>query len=79
MSYKLIPSDIEKRLMMCRWFENEIDEDPDFMDDVWFSDEAHFWLCGHLNSNNCVYWCEETQDEAQQDTGCRSTIWNILV
>ena len=44
-----------KRLVMCRLFENKFEEDPDFLDDIWFSDETHFWLCGHVNSINCVY------------------------
>ena len=35
---------MEKRLVMCRLFENKIEEDLDFLDDVWFSDEARFWL-----------------------------------
>ena len=50
--HKLTPADMEKRAVMCQWFENKIEEDPDFLDDVWFSDEAHFLLSGHVNSKN---------------------------
>ena len=39
---------------MCRWLENKIKNDSDFLDDVWFSDEAHFCISGHVNNNNCV-------------------------
>ena len=46
--HKLTSADMEKRLEMCRWFENKIEENPDFLDHVWFSNEAHFWLCGHV-------------------------------
>ena len=64
--HKLTPADMEKRLVMCWWFKNKIEEDSDFLDDVWFSYEAHFWLCGHVSSNNCVYWGTKVPDEALQ-------------
>ena len=51
--HNLPPFDFEKCLMMCRWFENKI---VDLLDGDWFSDEAHFWLCEHVISNNWVYW-----------------------
>ena len=50
--HKLTPADIEKHFVICWWFENKIKEDPDFLDEVWFSDEESFWICGHINSNN---------------------------
>ena len=53
-SIKLTPVDMGKRFVMCRWFENKIEEDPDFLDEFWFSDEAHFWFCGHINSKIIV-------------------------
>ena len=51
---KLTPDDMKKRLIMCQWFCDKIDGVPDFLDDVWFSDEAHFLLSGHVNSKNNV-------------------------
>uniref|UniRef100_UPI00358E2E41 uncharacterized protein n=1 Tax=Myxine glutinosa TaxID=7769 RepID=UPI00358E2E41 len=64
--HKLTPADMAKRVVMCRWFENKIEEDPDFLDDVWFSDEAHFLLCGHVNSKNNVFWGTQAPDEVLQ-------------
>ena len=29
---------------------------PDFLDNVWFSDEAHFLLSVHVNSKNNIFW-----------------------
>ena len=29
---------------------------PDFLDNVWFSDESHFLLSGHVNSKNTIFW-----------------------
>jgi len=37
---KLAPDDMRKRVIMCQWFCDKIDAVPDFLDDVWFSDEA---------------------------------------
>ena len=48
--HKLTPDDMRKRVTMHEWFCGKIDEDPDFLDNVWFSDEAHFPLSGHVNS-----------------------------
>ena len=50
---KLTQGNRVKRVVMCRWFCEKIDVDPDFLDDLWFSDEAHFLLSGHVNSKNC--------------------------
>ena len=61
--HELTPAEMGKRLEMNQWFEDKIEEDPDFLDDVWFSDEAHFWLCGYVNSKNCVYGRAEALDE----------------
>ena len=57
---------MKKHLVIYQWFENKIEEDPDFLDDVWFSDKAHFWLCGYINSNNCVYWSTEASNKEIQ-------------
>ena len=43
---KLTQEEMRKRVIMCEWFCDKIDEEPDFLDNVWFSDEAHFLLSG---------------------------------
>ena len=42
MKQKLTPEDMRKRVIMCQWFCDKIDAVPDFLGNVWFSDEAHF-------------------------------------
>ena len=54
---------MEIHLVMYRWVENKIEEDPDFLDDIWFRNEAHFWLCRHVNSNNYMHWGAEGASE----------------
>ena len=41
---------------MCQWFCDKIDAVPDFLDNVWFSNEAHFLLSGHVNFKNNIFW-----------------------
>ncbi|GFT56342.1 retrovirus-related Pol polyprotein from transposon 17.6 [Trichonephila clavipes] len=40
------------------WAENEIAIVPDFHKRILFSDEAHFWLNGYVNKQNCRIWSE---------------------
>ena len=47
---KLTPDDMKKRVIMCHWFCDKIDAVPDFLDNIWFSDEAHFLLSSLVNS-----------------------------
>ena len=55
-----------KRVEMCQWFESKIEENPDFFQNVWFSDKAHFSLSGHVNSKNFVLWGSQAPDEVLQ-------------
>ncbi|GFW49648.1 hypothetical protein TNCV_2844281 [Trichonephila clavipes] len=40
------------------WAQNEIAVVPDFHKRTLFSDEAHFWLNGYVNKQNCRIWSE---------------------
>ena len=53
---KITPDDMRKRVIMCQWFCDKIDAVPDFLDNVWCSDEAYFLLSGHMNSKNNIFW-----------------------
>ena len=48
---------------MCAWFLRQVREEEDFLRSVWFSDEAHFYLSGTVNSRNYVHWASERPDE----------------
>lgn len=50
---------MEKRVEMAKWFERH----PTVFDNLRFSDEAHFWLSGYVNSHNAVYWGSGRPDE----------------
>ncbi|GFW77124.1 putative transposable element [Trichonephila clavipes] len=40
------------------WAQNEIAVVPDFHKRILFSNEAHFWLNGYVNKQNCRIWSE---------------------
>ncbi|GFT64293.1 hypothetical protein TNCV_3438381 [Trichonephila clavipes] len=44
------------RRRFSEWAENEIAVVPDFHKRILFSDEAHFWLNGYVNKQNCRIW-----------------------
>ncbi|GFY36527.1 putative DD41D transposase [Trichonephila clavipes] len=48
----------QERRRFVEWAQNEIAVVPDFHKRILFSDEAHFWLNGYVNKENCRIWSE---------------------
>jgi hypothetical protein len=51
----LKPDDFLSRMQMCEKFNHKIHNDEHFLNNVWFSDEAHFYLDGMVHQN-MRYW-----------------------
>ncbi|GFV80465.1 uncharacterized protein TNCV_2149991 [Trichonephila clavipes] len=51
-------NDHQARRRFVEWVQNEIAVVPDFHKRIFFSDEAHFWLNGYVNKQNCRIWSE---------------------
>ncbi|GFY00424.1 putative DD41D transposase [Trichonephila clavipes] len=51
-------NDHQARRRFVEWAQNEIAVVPDFHKRILFSDEAHFWLNGYVNKQNCRIWRE---------------------
>ncbi|GFV27767.1 hypothetical protein TNCV_4169891 [Trichonephila clavipes] len=51
-------NDHQARRRFIEWAQNEIAVVPDFHKRILFSDEAHFWLNGYFNKQNCYIWSE---------------------
>ncbi|GFW43281.1 DUF4817 domain-containing protein [Trichonephila clavipes] len=51
-------NDHPARRRFVEWAQNEIAVAPDFHKRILFSDEAHFWLNGYVNKQNCHIWSE---------------------
>ena len=54
--HKLTSGDKIKRVAMCQWFQDKIELSSSFLNDIWFSNEAHFLLSGQGNSKNSIFW-----------------------
>ncbi|GFX82997.1 hypothetical protein TNCV_4938671 [Trichonephila clavipes] len=51
-------NDHQARRRFVEWAQNEIAVVPDVHKRILFSDEAHFWLNGYVNKQNCRIWSE---------------------
>ncbi|GFV80949.1 uncharacterized protein TNCV_2269331 [Trichonephila clavipes] len=54
-------NDHQARRRFVEWAQNEIAVVPDFHKRILFSDEAHFWVNGYVNKQNCHIWSEANQ------------------
>ncbi|GFT09374.1 uncharacterized protein TNCV_5062401 [Trichonephila clavipes] len=70
----------QTRRRFVEWAQNEIAVVPYFHKRILFSDEAHFWLNGYVNKQNCRIWseanpqvCVETPLHPE-----KLTVWCIL-
>ncbi|GFU03383.1 hypothetical protein TNCV_423971 [Trichonephila clavipes] len=48
----------QARRRFVEWAQNEIAVVPDFHKRILLRDEAHFWLNGYVNKQNCRIWSE---------------------
>ncbi|GFU48386.1 hypothetical protein TNCV_3342771 [Trichonephila clavipes] len=51
-------NDHQARRRFVEWVQNEIAVVTDFHKRILFNDEAHFWLNGYVNKQNCHIWSE---------------------
>ncbi|GFW75528.1 putative DD41D transposase [Trichonephila clavipes] len=51
-------NDHQARRRFVEWVQKDIAVVPDFHKRILFSDEAHFWLNGYVNKQNCHIWSE---------------------
>ena len=52
----LTEHDCAPRLTFAQWMVELLDATPDLLGRIWFSDESHFHLDGHVNKQNCRFW-----------------------
>lgn len=55
----LLPRDFPQRLAMCQWFQNRIAQNPRFLSQVLFTDEANFSRDAIMNFHNNHVWADE--------------------
>lgn len=60
---ELKPNDHLERRTFADWALEQLETDPNFGQKIIFSDEAHFWLNGYVNKQNCRFWSDENPRE----------------
>lgn len=63
LTQELKPNDHRLRRFFAEWALEQLEVDPDFGRKIIFSDEAHFWMNGYVNKQNCRIWSEENPRE----------------
>ena len=63
---ELKPTDLPARRRFSVWALERLAEDPLFSTNILFSDEAHFWLNGYVNKQNCRIWANEQPGQIQE-------------
>ena len=59
--HELIPTDCQKRVDYCQWFQQHMDDNA--LDMTFFSDEAWIHLSGYINSQNTRIWSAHNPHE----------------
>ena len=64
--HRLKHEDEVRRVAMCKKFDEKMTTSPSWIDNVFFSDEAHFYQTGAvINSQNHRFWGNELPDEVE--------------
>jgi hypothetical protein len=56
MAHALNPGDYAMRVAFCEHMLQLLEDDPQLIDNLWTSVEAHFYLSGYVNKHNFRYW-----------------------
>lgn len=61
----------------CAWFIRQCEQDPAFVSQIWYSDEAHFHLDGRVNSQNFRFWSKDKPDVVAEAPlhSAKITVW----
>ena len=52
----LVEDNDDRRFQFCELFHNQLDDTPEFLDHIIWSDKSTFKLSGHMNRHNNVYY-----------------------
>ena len=74
---ELKENDHQLRLEFCQQIMTNINEDNEFLDKLWMSDEAHFHLTGYVNKQNYRYWADSNPKEVHERPlhSSKVTVW----
>lgn len=74
---ELKDNDYQLRLNLCHKFMELMNQDNEFLDGLWMSDEAHFHLTGYVNKQNYRYWADNNPKELHERPlhSSKVTVW----
>ena len=74
-------NDHRQRRIFADWALEQLEVDPEFGRKIIFSDEAHFWINGNVNKQNCRYWAENNPQEVHQVAmhPAKITVWCLVI
>ena len=58
--------DKEKRIEMCNRLNEKLEQTPSWLNHIWFSNEAHFYLNGVVNNHKNMFWGESIPKEISE-------------
>jgi len=59
-------NDHRQRRVFADWVLEQLKVNPNFAKQIIFSDEAHFWMNGYVNKQNCRIWNDINPREIHQ-------------
>lgn len=77
--HELNKDDPDRRLQFCEELMLRCDEDPNFLNNIIFSDEATFCLNGTVHRHNCRYWSRENPHWTQESHSQRQGKLNVWI
>lgn len=77
--HELNEDDPDRRLQFCEGLMQRCDDNPNFLNNIVFSDEATFCLNGSVNRHNCRYWSQENPHWNQESHTQRRGKVNVWV
>lgn len=77
LTQELKPLDHRRRREFAAWSLEQLERDRNFAKKIIFSDEAHFWLSGYVNKQNCRFWCENNPQQIHEKPlhPLKVTVW----
>lgn len=66
LTQELKANDHRQRREFAQWAVDQLAADQDFGKKIIFSDEAHFWMNGYVNKQNCRIWDDANPHEIHQ-------------
>ncbi|GFS92214.1 uncharacterized protein TNCV_1113371 [Trichonephila clavipes] len=64
--HKLLPADTAQREAFAKWAFSKMEQDPTWVFNILWTDEAHFSLHGDVNNHNCRIWATSNPREYTQ-------------